>query len=139
MSGMMLFRDIACKIPIFQTLGGRGGVPKSVNDKIMHTFTTSGRSLLILVCFAAHTHLASLLLNVPLGPACMSTTSHQRSQTKNPSAFSQPYQNLRASRTAIGPARVTTAYASTPNPLLVTNYRRIYSHTTTCGALYHAR
>ena len=25
MSGMMLFRDISCKIPIFQTLGGVGG------------------------------------------------------------------------------------------------------------------
>ena len=32
MSGMMLFRDISCKIPIFQTLGGwGGGVPRSVN------------------------------------------------------------------------------------------------------------
>ena len=31
MSGMMLFRDISCKIPIFQTLGGWGGVPRSVN------------------------------------------------------------------------------------------------------------
>ena len=27
MSGMMLFRDISCKIPIFQTLGGWGGYP----------------------------------------------------------------------------------------------------------------
>ena len=38
MSGMMLFRDISCKIPIFQTLGGWGGVPRSVNGLNIYTF-----------------------------------------------------------------------------------------------------
>ena len=38
MSGMMLFRDISCKIPIFQTLGGGGGVSRSVNDLNIYTF-----------------------------------------------------------------------------------------------------
>ena len=38
MSGMMLFRNISCKIPIFQTLGGWGGIPRSVNDLNIYTF-----------------------------------------------------------------------------------------------------
>ena len=38
MSGMMLFRDISCKIPIFQTLGGWGGVPRSVNGLNIYSF-----------------------------------------------------------------------------------------------------
>ena len=39
MLGMMLFRDISCKIPIFQTLGGWGGVPRSVNVNGLNIYT----------------------------------------------------------------------------------------------------
>ena len=49
MLAISLFRDIACKIPIFQALGG-GGVPRSVNGLKIHIFETTGGSFLFRVC-----------------------------------------------------------------------------------------